>query len=775
MQTGKHPLQITILLIFLSLLGTEAKSRAPLSTGSSRVTPEIPHDFSIRDFEQRMSPYLNQRIKNIRSGRKNLTAIPNESDIITIAAVWDKLSPTFLSLYQSATGVPEDFQHYVSPRGLFEIYYTTSGSDSVSAVDTMGYGEDRNWREVIQEPNGIPDYVDELAFALDSSWSMIVERFGFKEPIPLVNERFPSDRYKVVINSMPQDYYGLTFVQGRDPQSAQRGFMSYIEIRNDWSDPSWSSLGYDTNPENALRITAAHELFHAVQYSKVWEVDNFISLDNFPIGWTEGTAVLMEDLAFSYVKDYLQYANPYFLNPTIALLDHRLTSRTEYTNSLLTKFIAEKIDTSENVDFIRTMYTNNYNQKISFHQNLHSVSAHYNRTWACILNDFHTQSYFTGSRADSSRFISDAELMGTWNLHTGNNVIHQEFIQPYAMRYFSISPQHYHNDTLFLTLNGETGSQTDWSTNPPWAARAILSDNSGYHIKTLSFNDSAQAELTINSWKSYEKIIIVATNADSSQRRQFQVYFQKDTISYEKDEIVTLNAQKRGKSTAAVHMQASEQLRGAIDLNVNDSLEESVDGNTIAVSGIYQLSFPPVWKGNTIIDLSVTVPKKIFADLRIAAASSHLYFKGSSSSEWEIVDADRVSKTDSVMWRLPVTEPGYYTVLVQMQSPSATGKTVTVFPTTVKLSRPADRVRIQGEDIYQIRIFTMDGTLLVNHRYSESSPEVIRQTSENNFEWLLKNSSRRFVVPGLYYIIVDHKADLFAVSKQYRTRVVVLP
>ena len=75
---------------------------------------------------------------------------------------------------------------YISPGKHFEVYYSPSPIKSFLQNDNYGFDTLNNWRQKISAPNGIPDYVDEIAWALDSSWSIEVDRFGFQEPIPLM-------------------------------------------------------------------------------------------------------------------------------------------------------------------------------------------------------------------------------------------------------------------------------------------------------------------------------------------------------------------------------------------------------------------------------------------------------------------------------------------------------------------------------------------------------------------------------------------------------------
>ncbi|MBD3391830.1 MAG: hypothetical protein GF418_07215, partial [Chitinivibrionales bacterium] len=120
-------------------------------------------------------------------------------DLLMIAKRWDRLSPEFRELYQSSLSIPDAFSMYVSPGGNFEVYYLAEDTvaytyepdsvcladdlvpdslcpltdtiadtsrDAVDTIDTYGY-DSTDWREKTSGPNGIPDYIDEIAWAMD--------------------------------------------------------------------------------------------------------------------------------------------------------------------------------------------------------------------------------------------------------------------------------------------------------------------------------------------------------------------------------------------------------------------------------------------------------------------------------------------------------------------------------------------------------------------------------------------------------------------------------
>ena len=135
----------------------------------------------------------------------------NENDLVLLAKVWNSLSPDFKQLYQQATQIPSQDTFYVSPSGHFEVYYTTKGEEPINSADNYGFGAAGNWRTKNNQPNGVPDYVDEVAWDLDSAWSMEIGRFQYIQPIPYTDATHTSNRFKVVIASLGEGYYGETF------------------------------------------------------------------------------------------------------------------------------------------------------------------------------------------------------------------------------------------------------------------------------------------------------------------------------------------------------------------------------------------------------------------------------------------------------------------------------------------------------------------------------------------------------------------------------------
>ena len=193
-----------------------------------------------------------------------------------VEANQSKLSAPVLAAYEQAfsTTSVSSAQSYVSPLGKFIINYETSGDDSVSIVDNNS--------------NGVPDYVEWVAEASDSSYKHEILTLGFTDPIP------DGEMYRVDILNL-ESYYGETRTRSSEPAK------TYITIENDFegfppnTDPDGDQIG-------AVRATMAHEFKHAIQYKQSGNFSNACTTN-----WLEMDATLMEEVVYDEVNDYYNY------------------------------------------------------------------------------------------------------------------------------------------------------------------------------------------------------------------------------------------------------------------------------------------------------------------------------------------------------------------------------------------------------------------------------------------------------------------------------------
>jgi len=173
----------------------------------------------------------------------------------------------------------------VSQSGFFRIHYDTTGYQAVSNEDA--------------DNNGILDYVEAVAAAFDTSYTVQISQIGF-DPPPGDNG-LDGNEYDVYIRNL-SNIYGQTFFEKKISGSDR--WITYIEIDNNY-------LHTPTRHEAGMQVTAAHEFFHAVQLGYVGRDDNNNnSLDDQFL--MEAASTWMEDVVYDDVNDYYFYLNSFF-------------------------------------------------------------------------------------------------------------------------------------------------------------------------------------------------------------------------------------------------------------------------------------------------------------------------------------------------------------------------------------------------------------------------------------------------------------------------------
>ena len=195
---------------------------------------------------------------------------------------------------------PDRHKTYFSPDSTFAVHYDTFGVHSPDTTSTL--------------IPGVPDWVVEVAAALDSSRNLLLN-LGF--------DHAPADEdsvYDVYLQEYNGGTYGLTEPDGADVYGR---IISYIRMDNNFSEDE----NYYTHGIDAARVTAAHEYFHAVQLGYGWrDADLF---------FYEISSTWFEDVAFPEVNDWVYWYSTFSNNPTlnitqtdgysIAIFGHYLT------------------------------------------------------------------------------------------------------------------------------------------------------------------------------------------------------------------------------------------------------------------------------------------------------------------------------------------------------------------------------------------------------------------------------------------------------------------
>ncbi|MCX7921629.1 MAG: hypothetical protein N3B21_06400 [Clostridia bacterium] len=197
---------------------------------------------------------------------------------------------------------------YTSPSGFFKIHYTTSGPNAVHV-------RERN-------RSGVPPYIQAMGEAFDNVKSITCGQRGFRTPI-LDPGKSSFDVYVYDLKGK----YGVTFASNYyNGQSLGRNVASsYICMDNNYS----PEKGFDKSTDECMKVTAAHEFFHAVQYAYNVKADNW---------WKEATATWNEDEIYTGVNDYIRYLKGFFSQPNKSL------EKSSYGGVIFAKYLAENMD-----------------------------------------------------------------------------------------------------------------------------------------------------------------------------------------------------------------------------------------------------------------------------------------------------------------------------------------------------------------------------------------------------------------------------------------------
>ncbi len=170
----------------------------------------------------------------------------------------------------------------------FCIHWVTTGSERPSLVD--------------RNHNRRPDYVDKAVRTMNTVWAKEIGSMGYKKPRSDFRSGphhggNPNGRIDIFIANIGNvGLYGYCTTD--DPltnRNTHRQTSAYCVFDNDFRRAEFTS---GANGLAALKVTAAHEFFHAIQFAyDIFEDRAFM----------EGTATWMEDEVFTGVNDNVQY------------------------------------------------------------------------------------------------------------------------------------------------------------------------------------------------------------------------------------------------------------------------------------------------------------------------------------------------------------------------------------------------------------------------------------------------------------------------------------
>jgi hypothetical protein len=159
----------------------------------------------------------------------------------------------------------------------FCIHYARKTRDAPPAKDANG--------------DTVPDQVEKTRKVMERVWERVVTQGGYKRP-PSDGSRGGNDKFDVyLVDIGPLGLYGYC---APEALLGNGSAPSYCVLDNDYSRQEYPY----NNPMGNLRVTGAHEFFHAVQYAYDATEDSWL---------LETTATWVEDELFDGVDDNRNY------------------------------------------------------------------------------------------------------------------------------------------------------------------------------------------------------------------------------------------------------------------------------------------------------------------------------------------------------------------------------------------------------------------------------------------------------------------------------------
>ena len=205
-----------------------------------------------------------------------------------------------------------------SPSGRFRIHFDTAGTNTPSLLTQAGQ----------PIPGTANAFVDSAAAIFDEVWHRIVDG---QQYLPPPQDTAGGDAaYDVYLKDLSPGLFGETIPEGMPlPGAPNERYVSHLVVDNDFA-------GLRTRGLDGLRITAAHEFFHAVQIGAygIWDTREYY--------FYELSSVWMETVLYPSVEDYLLDVPDYFaLFPGASLATFNMSFR-GYERSVFALYLGQR-------------------------------------------------------------------------------------------------------------------------------------------------------------------------------------------------------------------------------------------------------------------------------------------------------------------------------------------------------------------------------------------------------------------------------------------------
>lgn len=382
--------------------------------------------------------------------------------------------------------VPELDKTYRSPGGFFNIHYTTKGEHAVSFNYRSG--------------QAVPPYIEQIGIELDNVKRITCDERGFRMPLM---ER-GKDSLDVFVYDL-KGVYGITFVsQYQDnPGSKAKISSSYIALDNSYS----KDKGFDNSRDDCMRVTAAHEFFHAVQNAYNVGADSW---------WKEASATWNEDEIYNGINDYIRYLDNFFSLP------QRSIDENTYSGVIFAKYLSENFEGYKIIKDIWEAHAEGYNNSIGAIDRVirekypkQDLGTAFDRFTACNFNP--GQYYEEGALWDAAPAVQNTYMSYPVSKSTGR-------LSHLASNYQTFRPDlKSENKDIRIVIAGERGGR--WGFKIQKRNRA---DGRCSIVEITSNGAYARAEVILKNFKGvYEEICLIPANLEK-EKDGLEYYYSAD-------------------------------------------------------------------------------------------------------------------------------------------------------------------------------------------------------------------------------------------------------
>ena len=358
----------------------------------------------------------------------------------------------------------------LSKKNNFRIHYNKSGSDAPNMTD--------------KDKNGVPDFVDSVAYYFEFCLDKIVNVLGCEGLVPDSNQG-GGNEFDVYIKDLSSGTYGYTSYEDNiEVVNTVPKYTSYITIDNNFNDLYTSGI-------DGMKITAGHELFHAIQLGRygLWGDDVY---------YYEILSSWMETYLFPDVKDYYQFLPTYFTTTTRPPWKH-----SGYDLTLWGLFLSQKYSP----DVIKNILEGfkNYMPLMATEKALNNIGSNFANEFA----DFSNWVFFTSYRSKNGFYFKNA---AEYPSVSGSSLKLVNFMSPtltlnsyliaFTNQYYSIR---YGNDTISIISSRANLNEAYDKTDTYGSSSFKISDNSSESMNINLANGLKALFITDNpqDWKNF--------------------------------------------------------------------------------------------------------------------------------------------------------------------------------------------------------------------------------------------------------------------------------